>query len=72
MGENHLWCLTSLAPDWHPRRLCSFLVSSLRTQDLPSVETAGVSGKAGSCRRTLEKVAFLEEPLKGVVPYIIS
>lgn len=71
-GANHLWYLTSDAPDWLPSRLFSFLQSSLRTQDLPMVETAGWSEKWGSCRRTLAKVAWREAPLKGVTPYSIS
>jgi len=72
MLENHLCCLTSLAPDWLPSRLCSSLHRSFLMRLLHRVVVAGWSGKPGSLRSTFEKVACRLEPLKGVQPYSIS
>jgi hypothetical protein len=80
---NHLCCLTSLAPEFEPNRLCSSLIRSLRIADLhmlprstatrrstPRVThlVTGVdSGKSTSFFSTFANVALRLGPLNGVV-----
>ena len=67
MFVNHLCCLTSLAPDCEPNRLCSSLTSSFLMADLHKLVTGVRSGKVTSVLSTLAKVALRSVPLKGVV-----
>lgn len=80
---NHLCCLTSLAPELEPTRLCSSLMSNLRIADLHRLDAISIrkpprdtvthlvtgldSGKVTSFFRTFANVAFRLGPLKGVV-----
>ena len=80
---NHLCCLTSLAPELDPTRLCSSLMSNLRIADLHRLNgisvqeeahyelthlvTGLVSGNVTSFFSTFANVAFRLGPLNGVV-----
>jgi hypothetical protein len=72
MLANHLCCLTSLAPELDPNRLCSSLINSFLMADLHKLETGIFSGKCTSTLSTLANVALRLGPLKGVVANYIT